>query len=172
MRRLYLPLILFLFLVLEGVAIDMLPRNVLESDLLFTPHWVLVFLVYIAVFYDKDSTYYSVMYALLFGLLIDIVYTGILGLYMFSYGLVTYIVHGLKKVLHGNFYVIVLLGLLGIALSEIAIFIVFTVVEIINVSWQTYFLNRLLPSLLLNLIFLVILYPIFHNRLIFWGRER
>lgn len=171
MKKLLLPLFLFLFFVLEGTFIDILPINFISSDLLFTPHWVLVFLIYIGVFYDRDTTYNAIMYALIFGLLTDIVYTGILGLYTFAYGLATYLIHELKKLLQGNFYVMILLGVIGVAIADIAVFIILMLVEMVDISWQSYALSRLLPSLGLNLLFLIILYPIFSKRLDFWGRE-
>lgn len=172
MKRLYLPLVLFLFLVLEGVALEMLPENLLKSDLFFVPHWVFVFLVFIAIFYERNNTYHSVVYALIFGLLIDIVYTGILGIYMFSYGISIYIIHGLKKVLHGNLYVTILLCALGIALSDISINIIFSLVGMSEIMWKDYFSNRLLPTVISNLIFLLLLYPIFAKRITRWGREQ
>jgi rod shape-determining protein MreD len=171
MKRFLLPLFLFLFFVLEGAFIDLLPSSVIGSDLIFTPHWVLIFLIYIGVFYDRDTTYYAIMYALIFGFLTDIVYTGILGLYTFAYGLATYVIHELKKLLQGNVYVMVLLGIVGTAVADVAIFIILSLVEIVDLSWQSYAFNRLLPSIGLNLLFLMILYPIFSKRLIFWGRE-
>lgn len=146
MKRFYLPIILFALLVLEGVAIEVLPPSVQNGDLTFIPHWVLVFLLYIAVFYDRDTTYYSILYAVIFGFLIDVVYIGVLGLYTFSYGLATYLIHELKKLLHGNFYVMILLGLVGIALADVALFIVFSLIEKVNLSWESYSLYRLLPS--------------------------
>ena len=93
MKRLYLPLILFLFIVLEGVALDLLPVQLLSAQTLIVPHWVFIILIFIVIFYDKEDTYYSIVYAVIFGLLIDIVYTGILGIYMFSYGFGIYIIH-------------------------------------------------------------------------------
>src|SRR5690625_6724150 len=85
MKRLYLPLILFLFMVLEGVALELLPAKLVMSNSIIVPHWVFIFLAFIAVFFDEENTYYSVLYAVIFGLLIDVVYTGVLGVYMFSY---------------------------------------------------------------------------------------
>ncbi|OZU89825.1 rod shape-determining protein MreD [Virgibacillus indicus] len=172
MKRLYLPLILFLFLVLEGVALELLPDNLIKSDWFFVPHWVFVFLVYLAIFYERENTYHSVIYALVFGLLIDIVYTGILGIYMFSYGIAIYIIHGLRKILHGNIYVTILLGLIGIALSDISINIIFSLVGMSEILWEDYFSNRLLPTVISNLVFLLILYPIFAKRISRWGREQ
>lgn len=172
MRRVYLPLILLVLLVLEGVAIEVLPPSILEGELIFVPHWVLVFLLFVSVFYDRNATYHAILYALIFGFLIDVVYTGILGVYTFSYGIATYIVHELKKLLHGNFYVMVLLGLVGVALADVALYIIFSMIEMIHLSWQSYSLYRLLPSLGANLLFLLIFYPIVKNRLVFWAKER
>lgn len=172
MKRLLLPLILFLFVVLEGVALELLPAKLVMGDFLIIPHWVLVFLVFLAIFYDHENTYYSVLYGLIFGLLIDVVYTGILGVYMFSYGFVIYLVHGLKKLLHDNVYVTLILGLAGIALADIFINFIYTMVGLTDAAWTDYFLYRLLPTVILNLVFLLVLYPVFVKRLIRWGREQ
>ncbi|UJL44967.1 rod shape-determining protein MreD [Virgibacillus sp. NKC19-16] len=172
MKRLYLPLILFLLLVLEGVALELLPSGLFMSDLIIVSHWVLVFLVLMAVFYDREHTYYSVLYALIFGLLIDIVYTGILGVYMFSYALVIYIIHGLRRMLHSNIFVTLLLGVIGIALSDISVHTVFKAVGVTDIVWKDYFLYRLLPTVSANLLFLAALYPILVNPLLRWGQEQ
>src|SRR5690625_6893718 len=76
MKRLYVPLILLLFVVLEGVALDLLPVQLLNTKTLIVPHWVLIILIFIVIFYDLEDTYYSIIYGIIFGLLIDIVYTG------------------------------------------------------------------------------------------------
>lgn len=172
MKRLYLPLILFLFVVLEGVALELLPSSLVMGDLLIIPHWVLIFLLFLAIFYDNESTYFSVLYALLFGLLIDVVYTGILGVYMFSYALVIYMLHGLKKMLHGNILVTILLGITGIAIADILINFIYMMVGLTETTWGDYFIYRLLPTILLNLVFLFILYPLFVKRLTRWGNEQ
>ncbi|MEC5422043.1 rod shape-determining protein MreD [Virgibacillus sp. C22-A2] len=172
MKRLYIPLFLFLFLVLEGVALELLPVNLVMSNLYIIPHWVLVFLVLIAIFYDRENTYFSVLYGLIFGLLIDIVYTGILGVYMFSYGMVIYIIHGLIKLLHGNIHVSLLLGVTALVLADISINTVYTVVGITDMLWKDYFMVRLIPTVLSNLVFLLVLYPIMMKRLDRWGREQ
>ena len=171
MKRLLLPLILFLFVVLEGVALELLPSNLVVGNLLIIPHWVLVFLVFLAIFYDYENTYYAVLYGLIFGLLIDVVYTGVLGVYMFSYAFVIYIIHGLKRMLHGNIYVTLILGFAGVASVDILIEFIYTMVGLTEAPWIDYFTHRLLPTVILNLVFLVILYPIFAKRLIRWGGE-
>lgn len=172
MKRIYLPLILFLFVVLEGVALELLPSNLVMSDLFIIPHWVLVILIFIAIFYDRENTYFSVLYGLIFGLLIDVVYTGVLGVYMFSYALIIYIIHGLIKMLHGNIYVTLLLGFIGIVLADNSINFIYTMVGITDMTWINYIKIRLIPTVVSNLLFLILLYPIIAKRFTRWGKEQ
>lgn len=172
MKRLFFPLILFLLTILEGVALELLPSDLVMGNLMVVSHWVFAFLVYMAIFYDKDHTYYSIGYALLFGLLIDVVYTGVLGVYMFSYGLTIYIVHGLKKILHGNFYVVVLLGTVGVLLADLLIYLIYTSVGLVDVAFEDYAFGRMLPTILSNIVFILLLYPFCAKRLARWQREQ
>src|SRR5690625_1995960 len=171
MKHLYIPLFLFFFLILEGVALEILPAGLLTSDLLIVPHWVLIFLVMTAMFYEKDTTYFSIIYALFFGLLIDVVYTGVLGVYMFSYALVIYLVLGLRKVFNGNIYVSLLLGIISVMLADLAIHVIYSAAGIIQMMWNDYAIYRLLPTVLSNIVFILILYPLLPKRLIRWREE-
>lgn len=170
-RRFIFPLILFVVVVLEGVALELLPYQLLMGSYTIVPHWLFITLVYIAIFYDRNDTYYAVLYALIFGLLIDVVYTGILGVYMISYALVIYIVRGLKKMLQGNFYVLLLLAAFGIAIAEISIYTIFTVIGLADMPLETYLINRLVPTILLNLLFLIVIYPFTVKRMRKWDAE-
>src|SRR5690625_4487996 len=172
MKHLYLPLILFIILITEGIALEILPSRIVLSDTLVVPHWVFICLVFIAVFYDKENTYYSVLYALIFGLLMDVVYTGVLGVYMFSYAVVIYVVLGAKKMFHSIIYVTIFLGIIGIVLAEIIINIVFSVVDISVMTWYEYTIYRLVPTVLANLIFLVVAYPFSQKWFSKWSQEQ
>ncbi|WP_010651044.1 rod shape-determining protein MreD [Oceanobacillus massiliensis] len=171
-KRFYIPLILFLLTILEGVALELLPPDLVKNNMLIVPHWVLAFLIFVAVFYDRDNTYHSIVYGLIFGLLIDVVYTGVLGVYMFSYALVLYIVHGLTKLLQGNIYVLLLLGMLGVCLSELSIYLIYTSAGLIDMVFENYLMDRLLPTVLLNLVFILLIYPFTAKRLARWEREQ
>ncbi|WP_164668479.1 rod shape-determining protein MreD [Virgibacillus doumboii] len=172
MNRLYIPLILFFFLVLEGVALELLPASLVTNELIIVPHWVFIFLLFLAIFYDRENTYLSVLYGIVFGLLIDIVYTGVLGVYMFSYAVIIYIIHGLTKMLHANFFAVILLGVAGLVLTELSINTIFSVVGITEMVWKDYLLYRMIPTLIANLLFLLVLYPLMTRRIASWGDER
>ena len=172
MKKVYLPLILFAFVVFEGLAINLLPNEIALSEYLVIAHWVLALLVYVAVYYDTESTLYSVFYAFIFGLLIDIIYTGILGVYMFSYGIVIYVIHGLQKLLQRNFYVLILLGAVAFLMADLLIYLMYSVVGITDMVWKEYLLQRLLPTTIANLVFFLILFPIFKKSIVRWGNEQ
>lgn len=170
MKRLYLPLLLFFLLTFEGVVPDLLPFQ--SPSTIIVPHFVLVLLVLITVFYDKENTYAAVLYSIIFGLLIDVVYTGVLGVYMFGYGIVIYAIHKLKVLVHANFYVVTLLGFLSVALAEVFIYIVYLTIGITTVGWGDYLYYRLLPTVLANFLFFIVLYPIIANKLAIWSKEQ
>lgn len=170
MKRLYIPLLLFLLLIVEGVGLDLLPFE--NIDTMIVPHFVLMFLVLVTIFYDKEDTYAAVLYSVIFGLLIDVVYTGVLGVYMFSYALVIYLVHKLKRLMHTNFVVTLFLGCVALILVESSIYIIYLTINFTSMLWLDFLLYRLLPTILANLIFLTILYPIIVKRLSSWIKEK
>ncbi|MDY0405450.1 rod shape-determining protein MreD [Virgibacillus sp. 179-BFC.A HS] len=172
MRRFYVPLILFLLMIMEGVALELLPDKLVGGSMMIVPHWVFIFLLLVAVFYDRRDSYISVWYAIIFGLLIDVVYTEILGVYMFTYAVTIYIIHGLSRFLQSNIFALVLFGILGTAIADGVINIIYVVVGLIPADWPWYFIYRLLPTIVANLIFLLIMYPIFSKRLERWSKEK
>ncbi|MBB6451919.1 rod shape-determining protein MreD [Salirhabdus euzebyi] len=172
MKRLFLPLFLLILLVLESTAADLLPKEWIAAGVFPIPHWTLVLTIMIAVFYDRDHTFYCVIYAVIFGFLIDLTYTNILGVYMFTYGLVVYIIHGLKQMLHPNFVVGLLLVFLGLALADHIIYVMYFMIGKTDLTWIDYTSDRLIPTLLGNILFFLIIYPIFQKRLQIWSEEQ
>lgn len=172
MKRVLIPLILFLLVVLEGVLFDLVPPFVHSGAVWIISHIVLGFLILTALYYDKENTYYSVLYAVIFGLLIDIVYTEVLGVYMFTYGLCVYVIHGTKKLLHEDFNVMLLLGTVGFIMADVSIYVIYTIVGIADISFGTYILNRLPATVASNLIVMIVLYFLFRGRLEKWGSEQ
>ncbi|MBA2173453.1 rod shape-determining protein MreD [Halobacillus locisalis] len=171
MKRYVIALFCLILLVLQGMAMSWLPANLIYSDLLITPHWVLGFLIILAIFFDRDDTYFAVWLGLWFGLLIDVVYTGVLGVYMVTYTVVIYVVHGLNKWLHSNFFGSSVLAILGVALADTCLYVIYSFVQITSMTWGDYGLMRLLPTLAANMIFFVILYPIVKERISLWSEE-
>lgn len=159
-------------MILEGVALELLPAKLVTSHLYMIPHWVLIVLVLVAVFYDTENTHAAVLYGLIFGLVIDIVYTGVLGIYMFTYGICIYLIHSLSRFFHANILSSLLMGILAIMFADASIHLLFSMIEIADMAWGNYFLYRLLPTIVANMLFLLLFYPLLAKRFEIWKDQR
>lgn len=171
MARIYIPLLLLFLFVIEGVAYDLIPETMLDKGWLIVAHWAFLFLILMALFYDLEHTYYSILAAIIIGLVTDIVYTDIIGVYMFAYGLVIYFVHGIRKVLHANFIVAVFLMIVGVVLADSGTSFVYSFIGVNNMQLTNYLLYRLLPTVIANMLAFIVLYLLFKNRLISWSTD-
>ncbi|TCT27129.1 rod shape-determining protein MreD [Melghiribacillus thermohalophilus] len=171
MKRIILPLFLLLFLVLEGIFPELVPRKLNGSEIYIIPYFVMSFLILMAIFYDYDQTYQSIYYAIVFGFLTDLLYTDLIGVYMFTYGAVAYFVHKFKRVLHANFFVTFILTLFGVSLSDTLIYMMYAVIQITSMAPVEYGMTRLLPTVLANMITMAVLYPLFYRRMWKWSEE-
>jgi len=172
MKRLVFPLILFILLVSEGVALDLLPAGLTSSDTLIVPHWVLIFLMLINLFYDKTDTHFSIINAVFFGLLIDVVYTDILGAYMFVYPFSVYIVHLLKRFLQTGLSMTVVIAVCSLIVAESLLYFIYSIVDLIDITFVTFLLHRLLPTILANILFLIPAYLLSVKYLERWSNEQ
>ncbi len=172
MKRLVFPLILFLLLVSEGVALDLLPSSLTSSDTLIVPHWVLMFLILISLFYDTNDTFFAIVYGVCFGLLVDVVYTGVLGAYMFVYPFSLYMVHLLKRFLQTNLSMTIIIAIIAISMTEFLLFFIYSIVDVVEVTMTTFLIRRLLPTVLANIIFIIPTYMLSVKHLQTWSSEQ
>lgn len=172
MKHFVLPFILFLLLVSEGIALDLLPASLTSSDTLIVPHWVFLFLLLIGLFYDSNDTFYSILYGIIFGLLIDIVYTGVLGIYMFIYPFALYVGYLLKRLLQTNLHMTILIAIVTMTIIEIFLVFVFSVVGMVETTASHFIVRRLLPTLLANILFLIPVYFLSVKTLKSWAQKQ
>lgn len=172
MSRIYIPLLLLFLFVIEGIGYDFIPNAMLQQDWLLVAHWAFIFIILMGLFYDLEKTYYSILAAIIIGLMRDIIYTDIIGVYMFAYGLVIYFIHGVRKVLHANFFVTLLLVIVGVTLVDSGVSFAYYSIGINKMMLTDYLVSRLLPTLGFNILFFCLLYPVFKNRLSAWSDNR
>ncbi|GAA0456855.1 rod shape-determining protein MreD [Alkalibacillus silvisoli] len=171
MKVFLLPLFMFLFFVSQSVAAELIPDSVWLGNLYYIPHWTLIFAILIVTFYDKEHSYVGLLNGLAFAFLTDLVYTSILGVYLLAYGLSLYFIHVLKRFLHKNFFVVLLYSIVGLALSEVMIYGMYFLIGQVSLDFTAYTFSRLIPTILINIVFLLIIYPIFVKKLVKWKHE-
>ena len=166
MRRYFLPVIIIFLFVLESMAIDFFPLHSFQEEWIIVPRFVLITLIFVTIY---AGLYFGILYSLVFGFLIDIVYTGIMGIYIFSFTLVAYGAFQLMRVIHNHAIVAVFAAILSVILVEYAAFGIHSIIGTTTMM-QDHFLHfRLLPTLIFNAIAAIILiYPMkkFLNKLV------
>jgi rod shape-determining protein MreD len=81
-RKFLLPLLFLLLFYAESLFVEYLPAKVFGFERIFVPHFLFIALLFLTVFVGKK---HGIIYAAIFGLLFDIVYVEIIGIYLFLY---------------------------------------------------------------------------------------
>ncbi|MCC3356562.1 rod shape-determining protein MreD [Bacillus sp. REN16] len=157
MRRFVLPFILSFVFLFESSFIDLVPADIFHQENVYVPRFLFVLIGFITVYFNKPI---GLIYAAIFGLLYDIVYTEILGVYLFLYTLMAYLISWASRILQTNIFVISFLSLVGIAALEFCVYAVNLAIGSASLSVEQFLQIRILPTILLNSIFiLVFAYP-------------
>jgi len=163
----FLPIILFLLLMLDGFLLNVFARQFLNESYTLVPHLVLLGFVLFSFYFPKQPMQ---VYAILFGLLYDSYYTGILGVYIVAFSVVVYLIKSVQKHLSENVFVLVLLFFLGIVLVDSFVYGFYSVVGITQMDFSTFSSVRLGPTLVLNaFLFIVVYYPLI--KLVAWMHD-
>lgn len=118
----------------------------------------MVFLILLMVYVNRK---YAIIYAFIFGFLFDAVYTEILGVHLFVFPLIIYIVSLIMKVLQSNIVIATIVSIFGVALFEFAVYGLYWTINITNMTIHEFVQWRLIPTLFINFIFTVIfVYPL------------
>ncbi|WP_078545337.1 rod shape-determining protein MreD [Litchfieldia alkalitelluris] len=159
MKRFILPIILLLLFISESIFVDVLPSSFINGDFLLVPRFLVVTIVFISITGNRTE---GMVLGGIFGLLTDIVYTGILGIYMFSYPLIAYLISKLARILQNHIVIISILSVIGVLLIECFVYLVNILIGFTSISVETFLYERLISTLLLNGVFIALVsYPLF-----------
>jgi rod shape-determining protein MreD len=101
------------------------------------------------------------LFGFVFGLLHDIVYIEVIGIYLFAYGIIAYLISKAMKVLHVNAFIVIFLTILSVALLEYYVYGINYLVGTTKMSLYNFTTLRLLPTIALNsIIAILLIYPL------------
>ncbi|GAE92614.1 rod shape-determining protein MreD [Gracilibacillus boraciitolerans JCM 21714] len=163
-----LAIICFLLVILEG-TFSLIYMSMFDGNSMIVSHFMFVFLIYVTIYFEKSTTFYAIALSILFSFIVDIVYTDIIGVYVFAYTVVLYGIRVFMKVLQSNFFIAMIMTIFGIVAADILIFLLYNIIQVHQLSWDFYLLNRLIPSLIWNVIISLIIYICFAKRLEKWS---
>lgn len=158
MKRLILPLTAFLFFIIESSFANLLAGNIFGGDKIIVPRFIMIFIAFITIYGTRRN---GMVYGFILGIMYDVVYTEILGIYMFMLPFFAYLIAKIMRILQSNLLVTVLTSLLFITLLELIVYQINILIGFAQIEINTFLKVRLVPTLLLNLAFLVVFsYPL------------
>ncbi|MCU9614011.1 rod shape-determining protein MreD [Caldibacillus lycopersici] len=157
-KKWWIPIFAIIFFDIESIFANYFPVQLISEDWICVPRFLLSFFIFIAVYYDKKL---ALIYGLVFGLIMDIVFIDILGIYLFWYPAIIYGVSKLMKIIHTHLLILAFITLLAITVLEFGVYGFNFILQITDMPIEHFVNNRLFPTLLLNLVFYLLLaYPL------------
>ncbi len=149
-------LTIFIVFILEGTLVHWLIPTNWYNGLQVAPHFVLVLVLFVSICRNRHL---GLVFGLMFGLMHDIVYASpMLGPHSFSMGLAAYsagvIARRMKITLSSSLFTISFF----IVLYDIANISLYRMFRVIDVPFTTTFTDFMMPTLLFNLLFAVVIY--------------
>lgn len=155
MKQLKLFLILFLLFLIEGTIMPRLIPYQTGDHFEIVPAFVMVAVLLTAFF---TNIRWGMRYAILFGLLNDIVNTSVIGVYAFSMGLAVYITYLLSRWVNLNMMMTLALSIFGVLLCQTEVYLIYMMIGVTAQPADTFLIWHLPPTLVLNAAFTVIIY--------------
>ncbi|MFC7684533.1 rod shape-determining protein MreD [Ureibacillus sp. GCM10028918] len=154
MIRFLVPFVAVVLFLLEPEFALFSPISWGEQTLVLVPRFVILYLIFISIYYSKKR---ACLYGLIFGLLYDVFYIDIIGLYSFLYPLLCFVAGSTVKFIHQHLSVTTILSVVLVALMEVFLYYFFNFIQFTTIPVSDFLSNRLLPTIIANLLFLIML---------------
>lgn len=165
--RYVFPLGLFIALFLDGSFSKIFAPLMFSYPYSMSSQLVMLWLV-LSYFFEGNIKIPLVGFAVAVGAVVDVYYSGILGLFIFLYPLVVVLTQQLDRLMDRNFLNMILIFFIDLVVFELLNYLGYRIVGIINNGFGDFLVDSLAPTLALNLVYFVIFFwPI--SRLYQWA---
>ncbi|KGR74432.1 rod shape-determining protein MreD [Ureibacillus sinduriensis] len=154
MIRFLIPFVAVVLFLLEPEFALFSPISWGEQTLVLVPRFVILYLIFISIYYSRKR---ACLYGLIFGLLYDVFYIDIIGLYSFLYPLLCFVAGSTVKFIHQHLSVTTILSVVLVAIMEVFLYYFFHFIQFTTIPVSDFLSNRLLPTIIANLLFLIML---------------
>lgn len=155
--RFLFPIGLFITFFLDGSLSKVLANQFFSYPYSMVSQLVLLWLV-LSFFFEGNIKIPLYGFAMVTGIVADLFYSGIFGLFIVLYPLIIWETKVLSKVFNENFFNTMLIFFIDVLTFELLNYWAFLMIGVIHVNFLDFVLYTLLPTLALNLVYFVILY--------------
>lgn len=155
--RFLFPIGLFVAFFLDGSFSKVFANLFFSFPYSMVSQLVLLWLVF-TYFFEGDIQVPLYGFAVAVGVVTDLFYTGVFGLFIVLYPLMVWLTQMLAKVLNDNFFNTMMIFFIDVCVFQLLNYWAFLMVGIIHVHFGSFLLYTLAPTLALNLVYFVIFY--------------
>lgn len=152
MMRFLVILISVLLFYMEPIFGLFSPIELNGDFYILVPRFLIMYLIFVSIYYDRKR---AMIYGLFFGLLYDVFFIDIIGLYSFIYPLMCLVASFIAKYVHQHLLIATILTLLLVAGVELLLYLFYTFIGIKNMTFLDFYQFNLLPTMIANFVFLV-----------------
>ncbi|WP_312683183.1 rod shape-determining protein MreD [Mammaliicoccus sciuri] len=156
MRFYVIPLIGVLLFYLDSLLTRLSPLTLFNETFIIVPRLTFLYLLIIAVYKNPKV---AIILAIVTGIFTDIYYGGIYGVYTFGYAIFVIMMDKLFKVFYRDIMMMVILLISSVVLLEIWVMVFYGFLGIASINIGSIILFRLIPTVVFNLICLIIIFP-------------
>lgn len=152
--------ILFIFLLVEGTIFQVFVPDAWGLPFTIVPRLVLAGVIFIGIYLGKNT---GLVYGLIFGLLYDIIYTDMIGVYTLSMGLMGFSAGLAARYFHQTILFTSSMILILTTINESLAYGFYELFNLSNMSMSDFLLRELIPTVLFNGIFAIIIHVPMRN---------
>ncbi|MES5811808.1 rod shape-determining protein MreD [Mammaliicoccus sciuri] len=156
MRFYVIPLIGVLLFYLDSLLTRLSPLHLFNETFIIVPRLTFLYFLIIAVYKNPKV---AIILAIVTGIFTDIYYGGIYGVYTFGYAIFVIMMDKLFKVFYRDILMMVILLISSVVLLEIWVMVFYGFLGIASINIGQIILFRLIPTVIFNLICLIIIFP-------------
>ncbi|KQL34121.1 MULTISPECIES: rod shape-determining protein MreD [Bacillaceae] len=127
------------------------PIEINGDFFVLVPRFLIMYLIFVSIYYDRKR---AMLFGLFFGLLYDVFFIDIIGLYSFIYPLMCLVASLVVKYVHQHLLVATVLTLILVAVVELLLFFFYTFIGIKSMTFVDFYKFNLLPTMIANFVFL------------------
>ena len=154
MTRFLIPFVGVLLFLVEPIFAKFSPIHLEDATFYLVPRFSILYLIFISIYYNRKK---AVIYGIIFGLLYDVIYIGIIGLYVVLYPAACFLAGWSVKFIHQHLIITTVLAVLLVAVMEFVLYEFFLLIDFTSMLMEQFLYNRLLPTIGANLLFLLML---------------
>lgn len=157
MRTLYYFLIGILLFYIDTAIGLLIPMHIGKFELVFVPHLTFMYILMMVVYRGFGV---SLLLSIFLGVMTDVYFGSIYGVYLFGYILFLALMHRFFKIFYKDHSMLFIIILASTLLLEVYVALIYGMLGFIQFDIIHFVVFRLLPTLIMNFVLLIMLYPL------------